>query len=97
MARSDVSRTQQQAQMTMFLVVFPSTIISGFMYPIANMPTWLQPITYAIPLRYFLIIIRSVMLKGSGLAELWPEVLALLCFAVGLVCAGSVAFRKRLQ
>ncbi|MGD8239552.1 MAG: ABC transporter permease [Armatimonadota bacterium] len=94
---STVSRTQQQAQMTMFLVIFPSTILSGFMYPIANMPGWLQPITYAIPLRYFLIIIRSVMLKGSGLVELWPEVLALLCFGVALVAAGAAAFRKRLE
>lgn len=94
---STVSRTQQQAQMTMFLVIFPSIIISGFMYPIANMPHWMQPLTYAIPLRYFLIIIRSVMLKGSGIAELWPDVLALLCFGIALVGAGAALFRKRLE
>ena len=94
---STISRTQQQAQMTMFLVMLPSVLLSGFMYPIANMPDWMQPLTYAIPLRYFLIIIRSVMLKGSGLCELWPEVLALLCFGVALVGAGAAAFRKRLE
>ena len=93
---STISRTQQQAQMTMFLITLPMVILSGFMYPIANMPQWMQDLTYAIPLRYFLIVIRSVMLKGSGPAELWPEILALGCFAVGLIGAGALAFRKRL-
>jgi len=93
---STVSRTQQQAQMTMFFVILPSSILGGFMYPIANMPEWMQPVTYAIPLRYFLTIIRSVMLKGSGLAELWVEVAALAAFAVGFVALGAIGFRKRL-
>jgi len=94
---STVSRTQQQAQMTIFLVIFPSIILSGFMFPIENMPDWMQPLTYAIPLRYFLVIIRAVMLKGSGLPELWPNVLALALFAVGLVGAGAALFHKRLS
>jgi ABC-2 type transport system permease protein len=94
---STVSRTQQQAQMTIFLVIFPSIILAGFMFPIENMPHWLQPLTYAIPLRYFLVIIRAVMLKGSGLPELWPNVLALALFAVGLVGAGAALFHKRLS
>ncbi len=94
---STISRTQQQAQMTMFLIVMPSVLLSGFMYPIANMPRWMQPLTYAIPLRYFLTIIRSVMLKGSGPQDLWPQVLALLLFGVGLVGSGAALFRKRLQ
>ena len=67
------------------------------MFPIANMPQWMQPITYAIPLRYFLTIIRSVMLKGSGIGELWMETAALLCFGIALVGAGALSFRKRLQ
>jgi len=94
---STVSRTQQQAQMTMFLVAMASVTFSGFVFPIRNMPEWMQTVTYAIPLRYFLVIIRSVMLKGSGFLELWPEVAALACFAVGLVGAGAAAFRKHLQ
>ncbi len=94
---STVSRTQQQAQMTVFLVMMPAVLLSGFMFPIANMPTWMQPFTYAIPLRYFLTIIRSVMLKGSGFGELWGETAALLCFGIGLVGAGALSFRKRLQ
>jgi len=94
---STVSRTQQQAQMTTFFIMLPSMLLSGFMYPIRNMPEWLQLTTYAIPLRYFLTVIRSVMLKGSGVAELWPELTALLGFAVFLVAAGAASFRKRLQ
>ncbi|MBM3500140.1 MAG: ABC transporter permease [Armatimonadetes bacterium] len=94
---STVSRTQQQAQMTTFFIMLPSMLLSGFMYPIHNMPEWLQLTTYAIPLRYFLTVIRSVMLKGSGVGELWPELAALLAFAVLLVAAGAASFRKRLQ
>lgn len=94
---STVSRTQQQAQMTVFLVIMPAVLLSGFMFPIANMPPWMQPFTYAIPLRYFLTIIRSVMLKGSGVGEVWMETGALLAFGVGLVGAGALSFRKRLQ
>jgi ABC-2 type transport system permease protein len=94
---STVSRTQQQAQMTMFLVVLPSTLLSGFAYPVHNMPLWLQDITYAIPLRYFLTVIRAVMLKGSGVADLWRELTALLAFGVLLVAAGALSFRKHLQ
>jgi ABC-2 type transport system permease protein len=94
---STISRTQQQAQMTVFLVMMPAVLLSGFMFPIANMPPWMQPFTYAIPLRYFLTIIRSVMLKGSGLGELWLETAALLSFGIGLVGAGALSFRKRLQ
>jgi len=94
---SAVSRTQQQAQMTIFLVMMPTNLLSGFMYPIANMPHWMQPITLIMPMRYFLAIIRSVMLKGDGLHELWPNVGALVGLAVGLLAAGALAFRKRLQ
>ncbi len=94
---STVSRTQQQAQMTMFFVMMPTSVLSGFMYPIANMPHWMQPITLLMPMRFFLVIIRSVMLKGSGPAELWPELAALVAYAVGLLGAGALGFRKRLS
>ena len=94
---STVSRTQQQAQMTMFLVAMPSILLSGFMYPIRNMPEWLQAITYVIPLRYFLVVIRSVMLKGSGVEDLWRELGALMGFGVLFVVAGALSFRKHLQ
>ncbi len=94
---STVSRTQQQALFTMFLILMPSILLSGFVFPIANMPPPIQPLTYLIPLRYFLVIVRSVMLKGSGLAALWPQVLALAAWSLGLFAAGTARFRKRLQ
>jgi ABC-2 type transport system permease protein len=94
---STVSGTQQQAQMTMFFVMMPSILLSGFAYPIHNMPEWMQTLTYCIPLRYFLTVIRSIMLKGSGVEDLWRELAALLGFGVLLIAAGAFSFRKRLQ
>ena len=94
---STVSRTQQQAQMTMFFVILPSSILSGFMYPIANMSEWMQPLTYAIPLRYYATIIRGVFLKGSGLAALWPEGLTLLLMGLAILGVATLRFRKRLD
>ncbi len=93
---STVSSTQYQAQMTFFFAVMPMVLLSGFVFPIANMPEWMQSVTYCFPLRYFLTIIRDVMLKGSGVAELWIELLTLAAFGVALVAAGSALFRKRL-
>jgi ABC-2 type transport system permease protein len=94
---STISRTQQQAQMTVFFVMLPSMLLSGFMYPIRNMPEWLQAVTHVIPLRYFLTVIRSVMLKGSGLADLWQELAALAIFGVTFVVVGALSFHKRLK
>lgn len=93
---STVSSTQHQAQMSFFFIAMPMVLLSGFIFPIANMPEWMQPVTYCFPLRYFLTIIRDVMLKGSGVAELWFELLMLTGFGVALVGAGSRLFRKRL-
>lgn len=93
---STVSSTQHQAQMTFFFAVMPMVLLSGFIFPIANMPSWMQPVTYCFPLRYFLTIIRDVMLKGSGIAQLWRELLMLTGFGLALVGAGSRLFRKRL-
>jgi ABC-2 type transport system permease protein len=80
---STVSRTQQQALMTTSLFLFPIILLSGFIFPIANMPFIIQVITYANPLRYFLVIIRGIFLRGAGLSVLWPQFAALL--AVGLI------------
>ncbi|MEW6264878.1 MAG: ABC transporter permease [Thermodesulfobacteriota bacterium] len=79
---STISRTQQQALMTTFLFFFPAILLSGFMFPIANMPPEIQIITYLNPLRYFLVVIRGIFLKGAGLDVLWPHLAALL--AIGL-------------
>ena len=78
---STLSDTQQQAMMSTFFFYLPSVLLSGFMFPIANMPEVVQAFTYLNPLRYFLIIIRGIFLKGVGMAILWPQILAL--FALG--------------
>ena len=75
---STVSSTQQQAMMTaVFFVIIPMMYLSGFIFPIENMPEPIQAITYLIPLRYFLVIVRGIFLKGVGLEVLWPQLGAL--------------------
>ena len=75
---STISATQQQAMMTtIFFFLTPMIYLSGFIFPIENMPAWIQPVTYLIPLRYFLVILRGLFLKGVGLETFWPQALAL--------------------
>jgi ABC-2 type transport system permease protein len=75
---STISNTQQQAMMTAtFFFLTPMIYLSGFIFPIENMPAVIQPVTYLIPLTYFLIIVRGIFLKGIGLELLWPQALAL--------------------
>lgn len=94
---STVSNTQQQAMMTaMFFVMFPMNFLSGFVFPIENMPTIIQGFSYLLPLRYFYEIIRGIFLRGAGLAELWPQVLALIVFGVGMLAISSLRFHKKL-
>jgi ABC-2 type transport system permease protein len=93
---STICATQQQAMMTAFFFLMPSILLSGFMFPIENMPTAIQHLTYLLPMRYFLVIIRGIFLKGVGLAVLWPQVLALSVFAVLIITASAVRFQKRI-
>jgi len=94
---STVSHTQQQAMMTNFFFILPFFMLSGFVFPIANMPTVVQGLTYLNPLSHFLIIIRGVFLKGTGFAILWPQFLELAALG-GLVFTAAVRrFRKRLD
>lgn len=74
---STVSRTQQQAMMSAFFVIFPAMLLSGFAFPIENMPPAVQWLTYLNPIRYFLVIIRGIFLKGVGVDILWPQLSAL--------------------
>lgn len=94
---STVSSTQQQAVMTTFFFLLPFFMLSGFVFPIANMPEFVQWLTYLNPMRYFLVIIRGIFLKGVGLDVLWPQYMAL--FLLGMVVfSGAVGFfRKRLD
>jgi ABC-2 type transport system permease protein len=93
---STVSKTQQQALMLTLMFFMPSMLLSGFMFPIENMPEFFQYITYLNPLRYFLIIIRGVFLKGSGMAVLWPEMAALFVIGLIVMLLSVNRFRKRL-
>jgi ABC-2 type transport system permease protein len=93
---STISRTQQQALMTTFLFFSPAILLSGFVFPIANMPTVVQWLTYLNPLRYFLVIIRGIFLKGIGLNILWPQMLALTIFGVLTLTLAVRRFHKTL-
>jgi ABC-2 type transport system permease protein len=91
---STVSRTQQQAMMSVFFFYFPAVLLSGFMFPIANMPPLVQYLTYANPLRYFLVILRGIFLKGAGPATLWPQLAALLIMGLATLLFTTRRFRK---
>lgn len=93
---STVSETQQQAMMSTFLFFLPAMMLSGFIFPIANMPEPVQWLTYVNPLRYFLVIIRAVFLKGTGLDILWPQFLALGILGVATFSLAVSRFRKTL-
>ena len=93
---STVSRTQQQAMMSAFFFYFPAVLLSGFMFPIANMPTVVQWLTLANPLRYFLVIIRGVFLKGVGLSVLWEQMAALAVLGVAMLGLASSKLKKTL-
>ncbi len=94
---STICSTQQQAQISTFFFSMPAFILSGFAFPIENMPEWIQWLTYANPLRYFLVIIRGVFLKAIGLDILWPQMLALGLLGTLMILLSSVRFQKRLK
>jgi len=94
---STISTTQQQAQISTFFFMNPAFILSGFAFPLENMPQWLQYLTYINPLRYFLIIIRGTFLKGVGLDVLWPQMVALAILGGAMIALSSLRFRKRLK
>lgn len=93
---STISKTQQQAMMATFLFYVPAVLLSGFMFPIENMPLIIQYGTYINPLRYFLVIIRGIFLKGNGLDILWPQMTALLALGTMVITLSALRFKKRL-
>ncbi|OFW00929.1 MAG: hypothetical protein A3I61_12125 [Acidobacteria bacterium RIFCSPLOWO2_02_FULL_68_18] len=94
---STISRTQQQAMMTTsFFFLLPMIFLSGFIFPIENMPDVIQRVTYLIPLRYFLVILRGIFLKGVGLEVFWPDALALLGWGVAILTLATLRSTKRL-
>jgi ABC-2 type transport system permease protein len=94
---STISQTQQQAMMTAtFFFLIPMIYLSGFIFPIENMPAWIQPITFLIPLRYFLIILRGIFLKGVGLETFWPQAVALFAWGAIMLTLATLRSSKRL-
>lgn len=94
---STIAETQQQAMMSSFFFTMPAIMLSGFAFPINNMPTIIQYLTYLNPLRYFVEIVRGIFLKGTGLHVLWPQVTALGLFGIAILGISSARFRKRLD
>jgi len=94
---SSVANTQQEAMLLAFLTMFPSIFLGGFFFPIEAMPSWLQAVTYVIPLRYMLVIVRGIILKGVGLEVLTGQVVALIAFGVVIMGFAATRFRKRLE
>lgn len=94
---STISRTQQQAMMSAFFFFLPAFMLSGFTFPIRNMPEWIQWVTYLNPLRYFIEVLRGVFLKGTGADVLWPQLLAMGAIGVVILLVSAGRFRKRLD
>ncbi len=93
---STVSDTQQQAMLTaMFFFMMPMIYLSGFIFPIENMPAAIQPITYLMPLRYYLVIVRGIFLKGIGPSLLWPQAAALAAWGAIVLSLAVARSRKR--
>jgi len=94
---STISSTQQEAMMSVFLFFMPTVLLSGFAYPITNMPHPIQWFTFLNPLRYFMVIIRSIFLKGVGLEVLWIQLLPLLVMGILVITLSAMRFRKSLE
>lgn len=94
---STVAQTQQEAFLLSFLTLLPSVFLSGFMYPIAAMPKFLQLVSGVVPLTYFLVVVRGIVLKGVGIPALTSQIIALTIFGAVLIILASARFRKRLD
>jgi ABC-2 type transport system permease protein len=94
---STIANTQQEAMLTVWMTLLPSIFLSGFFFPLEAMPTFLRWVSYFMPLRYYLVILRALLLKGVGLAMIQNDVIAMTIFAIGIMTAAALRFRKRLD
>jgi len=94
---STIANTQQEAMLTVWMLLLPSIFLAGFFFPLEAMPKVLQWISYIFPLRYYLVIIRSLMLKGVGISAYTEDLIALAIFGVGIMSLAALRFRKRLD
>ncbi len=83
--------------MSSSLIAIPTFMLSGFAYPIRNMPIVVQYLTYLNPLRYLIEIVRGIFLKGTGISVLWPQMLALLVYGMAIMTLAAISFRKKLD
>ncbi len=94
---SSITKTCQVAWLISFLTtILPSIILSGFIFPISSMPWPIQIISYSLPVKYYITILRGIILKGVGLTVLYPQALILLGFAMVLITVSSFRFKKRI-
>lgn len=94
---STIANTQQEAMLTVWMTLLPSIFLSGFFFPLEAMPKVLQWLSYLMPLRYYLVIIRALLLKGVGLDKIQFDVIAMTLFAIGIMTLAALRFRKRLD
>lgn len=95
---STIAETQQVAFMIAILTtLLPTFVLSGFVFPIRNMPLIIQSVTYLMPARYFLVILRNIILKGTGITSFWPEALCLIAFAVFTIGLSSARLKRKQQ
>jgi ABC-2 type transport system permease protein len=94
---STAARTQQEAMLLTYFTLLPMIFLSGFFFPLEAMPPLLQAVSYLVPLRYFLIVVRGIILKGIGAELLIPEITALSLFGIGILAIAAQRFRKRLE
>jgi len=94
---STIANTQQEAMLTVWMTLLPSIFLSGFFFPIEAMPQFLRWFSYIVPLRYYLVIIRALLIKGVGAGAIWEQIVALAVFGLVIMTAASMRFRKRLD
>ncbi|HNB54829.1 MAG TPA: ABC transporter permease, partial [Anaerolineales bacterium] len=94
---SAIANTQQEAMLSVFMTMLPSLFLSGFFFPLQAMPPALQWVSYGVPLRYYLVVIRSLLIKGVGMEAIRSDVIALAIFGFVIMALAALRFRKRLD
>jgi ABC-2 type transport system permease protein len=94
---SSVARNQLQAMQMTYFFILPSLLLSGFMFPFRGMPEWAQWLGSLLPLTHFLVLVRGIMLKGSSLADLWPQLVAIAGFMLAVIAIGLRFYKRTLD
>jgi ABC-2 type transport system permease protein len=94
---SSIARNQLQSMQMTFFFFLPSILLSGFMFPFRGMPEWAQWLGSLLPLTHFLVLVRGIMLKGNGLADLWPQIWPILAFMLAVIAIGLRFYKRTLD